>query len=490
MNTHPTRRQALKTLAGAALGTAALGRWPVRAQAGPDPSSPKPNFLVIWADDLRQTTRAWGDDFTITPNLDRFLDGATVYRNAFCNFPVCGPSRNCCLGGIRPTKSGMISNGAESLRRDHPWVVTFPELLKNNGYETFGMGKIYHHDQDVEKSWTKYFHYPATIQGYQNRPVGGKGDFTEFVPNAEDGYPDGWLADTVLDLFKNKSDKPFLTMVGLQKPHLPFVAPQKYWDLYENVDIPDPQEPYFPEGMPDIENTNCYELRMFRDVPKGTEPFPPELKKKIRRGYYACVSFIDAQVGRILDGLKAAGLDQTTNVILMADHGWQLGENNLWCKDELFDHSLRPIFATRFPGLPAAPKQVDHFVELVDLYPTLCAMTGVKAPYALDGKDFTPLLTGGDAPWEDVAYAAVNRQNKVIGFTVRRGPLRYCLWLDQKTKEVRGEELYDFSLAQPGKVNLATDPGYSAPRGELHALVQRQVDQAVVFGVDLPEQKA
>jgi iduronate 2-sulfatase len=279
-------------------------------------------------------------------------------------------------------------------------------------------------------------------------------------------------------------------MVGLQKPHLPFVAPRQYWDLYENVDIPDAPEAYFPENMPDLENTNCYEMRMFPEIPKGKEPFSPELKKKIRRGYYACVSFVDAQIGRILDGLKAAGLDQNTNVILMADHGWQLGENNLFCKDELFDHSLRPIFAARFPGIAQAPKKVEHFVELVDLYPTLCAMTGLTPPYALDGRDFTPLLTGADAAWEDTAYAVVNRHNNFIGFSVRQGPLRYCLWLDQKSKKELAEELYDFSLPSPGKANLVLDPAYADARTKLHGLLQKQVDQAVVFGVDLPAQKA
>ena len=461
-----TRRQVLKTLAGATLGSSVLAQWPLRAAAAGASTAPKQNFLILVADDFRQTTRAWGDSIAITPNLDRFFEGATAFSNAFCAFPVCGPARNCFLSGIRPSKSGLIRNGPESIRQDHSWVVTLPELMKKNGYETFGMGKIFHHDQDIEKSWTKYFAYPSAIKGYRKPSPGGKGNFTEFVDQPAEKYPDGWLADTALELFKNKSDKPFFTMVGLQKPHLPFVAPKKYWDLYENVAIPGPQQPHFPKDMPELENQNSYELRMFENVPKGTAPFSPELTKEIRRGYYACVSFVDAQIGRILDGLKQAGLDQNTNVIIMADHGWQLGENGLWCKDELFDHSLRPMFAARFPGVPQSPRKVEHFVETVDLYPTVCAMTGITPPYALDGRDFTPLLTGKDAGWQDVAYAMVNRHDKTLGFTVRQGSLRYSLWLDQKTKAENGEELYDFSLPEPEKVNLAKDPKYRKRHAE------------------------
>jgi arylsulfatase A-like enzyme len=456
---------------------------PARAAA----TSAKPNFLFLVVDDLRQTTKAWGDPNPITPNLDAFLDGATVFDNAFCTFPVCGPSRNAILGGLRPSHSGLVDNGPESLRVGFPGVVTFPELMKNNGYVTYGMGKIFHHDQDEQKSWTKYFHYPPTMKGYRAHLLPGeKSASSEFVDEPADHYPDGWLADTALGLLqKPPADQPFFMMVGLQKPHLPFVAPKKYWDLYEGATISNPAEPYFPEGMPAYENVNFYELRAFSDIPK-TGPLSPAQAQQLRRGYYACVSFVDAQIGRILDGLKAAGLDQTTNVVLVADHGWQLGENNMWCKDELFDHSLRPIFAARFPGLPQAPRHVQHFVETIDIYPTLCAMTGIPAPYALDGKDLTPLLTGGGADWEDVAYAVVNRHNHQFGFTVRQGDLRYCLWLDQKTKQELAEELYDFSLPAPYKTNLVQDPAYQDHRGRLHGLLEKQIAEAKMLGVDLP----
>lgn len=439
-----------------------------------------PNLLVIIADDLRPAIGACGDPVAITPNLDRFAKQGTLFQKAYANFPVCGPSRSSFLSGKRPEKSGVISNGPEPIRELIPGVVTLPEVFKKNGYQTIGMGKIFHDNQDGE-SWTKFFHYPRNITGYQEHKGTDKGPVMEFSDHPESGYPDGWQADTAIRWLENAPVQPFLLMVGLQKPHMPFVAPKKYWDLYEGKILPDPANARLPVGAPPFAGQNSYELRMyFNDIPQGNAPFSAELQSNLRRGYYACVSFEDAQIGRILETLERTGLDKTTAVLIIGDNGFHLKENGIWGKDDVFETATRVAMLGRFPMFHAV-SSVPEPVELVDLYPTLCSLAGIAPPYRLDGTDLVPLLKGEKLAEEPSGvFTVVNRNEKMIGLSLREKNLRYTMWREKDTGKPGGEELYDYSLALPEEQNLVNAERYAGEVARLRALVQARYDSSAI----------
>lgn len=431
----------------------------------------RPNFVVIVADDLRPSLGVYGDSSAVTPRLDAFVrKGGTLFQKAYANFPVCGPSRASFLSGRRPETSGVIRNGPETIRDLIPGVVTLPEIFKKNGYQTIGMGKIFHDDQDAA-SWTKYFFYPKTMSGYQGHKGAGKGAPMEFLDRPESLYPDGWQADTAVRWLENAPAQPFLLMVGLQKPHLPFVAPKKYWDMHGGKVLPEPVNRELPAGAPSFAGQDSYELRMtYEGVPKSGEAFSPELQADLRRGYYACVSFVDEQIGRILEALDRSGLAGNTVVVIFGDHGFHLRENGFWCKDDVFETGTRTAMVGRFPLFSAA-SSVNESVELVDLYPTLCSLAGIVPPYPLDGRDLVPFLKG-EKPETDPVFSMVNRHDRVLGLSVRENNLRYTAWREKGTGTLKGEELYDYSLAVPEERNLVNDSSYADALPRLQALVK------------------
>lgn len=439
-----------------------------------------PNILVIIADDLRPAIGACGDPVALTPNLDRFAKEGTVFQKAYANFPVCGPSRASFLSGKRPETSGVVTNGPEPIRELIPGVVTLPEVFKKNGYQTIGMGKIFHENQDG-KSWTKFFHYPQNITGYQEHRGAAKGPAMEFSDRPESRYPDGWQADTACHWLENAPARPFLMMVGLQKPHLPFVAPKKYWDLYEGKVLPEPGNTKPPVGAPPFAGQNSYELRMgFDDIPQGDASFSTELQSNLRRGYYACVSFEDAQIGRILETLEHTGLDKSTAVFIVGDNGFHLQENGFWCKDDVFETAAHVAMLGRFPMFHAV-SSVTEPVELVDLYPTLCSLAGIVPPYLLDGTDLVPLLKGGKLADETaVAFTVVNRNGRMIGLSLRDKNFRYTMWRDKDTGEPGGEELYDYSLVLPEEQNLVNAERYAGEAARLRAIVKKRYEQSTL----------
>jgi len=465
MNQKTTPLPKAQKIALAVLAWGAGGLFPLAALA-----QQHPNILFIISDDLRPTIGAYGDTDAITPHLDAFAKEGTLFQKAYANFPVCGPSRASFLSGRRPENSGVVTNGDQTIRDLIPGVVTLPEIFRKNGYQTIGMGKIFHHDQD-EVSWTKFFHYPKNISGYQDHKGPGKGPAIEFSDHPESNYPDGWQADTAIHWLENAPAQPFLLMVGLQKPHLPFVAPKKYWDLYEGKVFREPKTRDLPDGAPRFAGQNSYELRMgFEGIPQKEEPLSPELQSDLRRGYYACVSFEDQQIGRILDALARAGLEKNTIVLIIGDNGFHLRDNGIWCKDDVFEAATRVTMMGRFPMFHA-PASVNGPVELVDLYPTLCSLTGIAPPYPLDGVDLTPLLKGEKKPDENArAFTVVNRNDRVLGFSVREGDLRYTAWREKGSGKLAGEELYDYSLATPEEKNLVGIEKYIGALARLRAL--------------------
>lgn len=427
----------------------------------------RPNFLVIIADDLRPPGPGGVLDKVPTPRLDQLQREGLRFRNAYANFPACGPSRNSLLSGRRPENTGAVLNTAENIRHFIPDVVTLPEHFKRNGYTTIGMGKIFHSDQD-EPSWTKFFKYPASIGGYQNG-VPGERPTTQFVDAADEKYPDGWQAMTAGKwLREHGKDGPFLLMVGFQKPHLPFVAPQGDFAALQDASVPVPQPQFPPKGSPACATHTSFELRGYTDIPPGTEPFGADKETLLRRGYGACVHFVDRQLGKILDDLEAAGLAENTHVFVLGDHGFHFGENGIWGKDTLYEASLRTFLAARLAGEnpPLPPGMtVESHAELLDLYPTLCQLAGIAPPYPLEGKN---LLEKTDAA---PTFSMVQRHGKVLGFSVRQGGHRYMRWIERETGKLVAEELYDDAAAVPESANLIEEPSMQPIRAGLSAML-------------------
>lgn len=451
--------------------------------AGPataEATTEKPNFLVIVVDDLR----AWGAGTALaeveTPNLDRFARQATVFTHAYAQYPACGPSRNSFLSGLRPARTGALLNTARNIRKFIPHVKTLPEWFKDHGYTTVGMGKLFHSDQD-SPSWTRFFAFPPDITGYQ--AAGGR-PATEFLDRPEENFPDGWLARRASEWLESEAatdDQPFLLMVGFLKPHLPFVAPRASFDSVGSHAVPAPAVAALPEGAPPYAGHNGYELRAYDDIPEGSAPIEPDKEAELRRGYAACVKFIDRQIGLILDALEASPYADNTHVFLFGDHGFHLGENGFWGKDSLFETSLRTSLLIRLAPAQGTPgsglPDPETPIELTALYPTLVQLADLPYPYPLHGKSLFKVVR---EPVE-AAFSVVQRHGKRIGFSVRDRRFRYTRWFDLANGRQMAEELYDYEAPRPEAVNRIADPCLSDERSRLSGLMDRHLQDSRYF---------
>jgi arylsulfatase A-like enzyme len=302
-------------------------------------------------------------------------------------------------------------------------------------------------------------------KGAEGWEQGGKnkGPAFEIADCEDDALCDGWVTDKAIEAMKKlDKGKPFFLAVGLEKPHLPFVAPKKYWDLYppESIKLPDMK---VPAGAPPIALTNFAELRAYDDVPKKNEPFSEEFAKNLIRGYYAAVSYADAQVGRLLDELEELELRENTVVVLWGDHGYQLGEQGLWCKHTNFENSTRTVLILSVPDGRYKGVTCDALVELVDVYPTLCRYANLKAPEGLEGSSLKPLMDAPGRPWKQAAFSQYPRQgDQVMGYSIRTEAYRYTEWRKgwqkPETSTVIARELYDHVRDAGETANIAEQP--------------------------------
>lgn len=315
----------------------------------------KENIIFIIVDDLRDLDMADNQLQILTPNIDKLKKSGVTFKNSFTNNPVCGASRASLLTGLRPTKN-RFTTFYTKINEDAPNSLTIASHLKNNGYRTISNGKISHHARDAAYGWDDIFRGTRNNPKDYKDPINIKnlknnfGPASEFVYTDDNDYSDGKVAQkTIRDIKSiNQSDKPFFIAVGFQKPHLPFVAPKKYWDLYDKDDIVLPLNNFFPPNAPQKANY-FYELRKFTDIPeKGA--ISDDKAKELIHAYYACVSYIDAQIGLILDELKSQGLSNNTTVVLTSDHGFSLSEHGRWTKHNLFQYELK------IPMIISSPK--------------------------------------------------------------------------------------------------------------------------------------
>jgi arylsulfatase A-like enzyme len=466
------------------LGSGAAERW---------------NVLFIAVDDLRPDLGCYGVAAARTPHLDRLAARGVVFDRAYCQQAVCSPSRSSILTGRRPDATKVYDLDTH-FRAALPDAVTLPQWFRQHGYHAVGLGKIEHRGFEDGASWSEPRWYasgslvaadpadwtrqtvssfPGTSNEYANPlpPSQGKkggngkikvGPAFEVSPKEDDALPDGATAAEAvrrIDAFQ-AAGTPFFLAVGFVKPHLPFVAPRKYWDLHDPDSIPGPTRDRLPEGTPAFVGHTNGELHSYVGVPAGN-PVPDAFARTLRHGYFACVSYIDAQVGRLLEALDRNGLTERTVVILWGDHGWQLGDHGLWHKHTNFERATRAPLILSAPGFPSAGKTCAAPVEFVDVYPTLADLCGLGLPEGLDGLSLRPFLENPGAAMLKPALSQYPRSSpehggSLMGYSVRTERWRATFWRKRKGEEITFTELYDEVNDPDESVNLANVPEHRA----------------------------
>lgn len=433
-------------------------------------SEAQPNVLIFLVDDLRDELGCYGSEMVKSPHIDRLASQGVKFNRAYCQEAICAPSRMSILTGLRPETIGIYDIFTR-FRSVHPDVVTMPQLFKEGGYKTISIGKVYHHGVDDRDNWTTYI---------------GKEDNTYVKPgNAalkaafEDGdvadeiYKDGRVSrDAIATLDKVKDDK-FLMVVGFSKPHLPFNAPKKYWDLYDEDDIQIPQKAR-PSNMYALGLSNWGELRGYGGIP-SEGVLDDALTKKLIHGYYACVSYVDAQVGKVLDKLDELDLRKNTMIVFMSDHGYKIGEYSAWCKHSNMELDVKvPLILSRETSHKErlAGVSSDALVENVHVFPTIIEACGLVPP-EMDGKSMLGLLDNPSMEWSDAAYALYPRGNISMGVTATDGIFRFTEWRDLDNTEVKFTELYLHDNSQVAQANLAGQDTYSGDQGRLKTLLDK-----------------
>ncbi|WOO41014.1 sulfatase [Rubellicoccus peritrichatus] len=476
----------------------------------------RPNILFIAIDDLKPMLGCYGDNIVQSPEIDRLAAQGTVFLNNQCQAPICGPSRASLLTGLRQDTT-QVYDLKTKMRDVHPDILTLPEYFKNNGYETVGMGKIFdgrcvdNRKFQDKPSWSTPFTYhygklpsaagfvnPKTVQWIKSQKD-SKGDSipvwsvkgipptegTEDVP--DNAYSDGAMADAAVEWIEAFAmvDQPFFLAVGFNKPHLPFIAPKKYWDLYKCDQFEIAEYQKVPDGTPDFTLQPGYEIRGRYDVPRKG-PFSEALQLELIHGYYACVSYIDAQIGKILDALQTSGVADNTVIVLWGDHGWHLGDHSMWCKHSLYEQAARSPLVIVAPGQRAKGASVASPTEFIDIFPTLCELAGLDIPEQLEGVSLKPLLDYSNQKVRDVAmtqYFRTHDGKRLSGYSFRDERYRYTEWREILGATSKGDgpvvavELYDYQVDPLETKNFAEVPAYGIIRDRMESAAAETLAQ-------------
>lgn len=454
------------------------------------------NVLFLSIDDLRPLLGCYGDPDVHTPNIDALAESGTVFNRAYCQQAVCNPSRASLMTGLRPD-SGRVWDLQTHFRDMNPDVVTVSQHFKNNGYHSEGMGKIYHTghgNRNDPMSWSVPHRVPRvsnyaleasnTIRSSNQKASRARvelgqragisnGPATEIADVPDNGYKDGKTAEWAVDALRKLKNNPFFLAVGMSKPHLPFCAPKKYWDLYDRKKMTLPENGELPDGMPRWSATNWGELRKYDAIPPHG-PLSEQKALELIHGYYACVSYIDALVGQIVGAVKAEGLWDNTAIVMWGDHGWKLGEHGLWCKHTNFELDTRAPLIMRVPGQEREGTKTDALVEFVDIYPSLAEAAGLEVPGHVEGTSYLPLLNDPNLAWKTAAFSQYPRSGKrIMGYSMKTDRYRYTEWVRRANQDaeagavwkagaVEERELYDHREDPGETVNLASRPGREA----------------------------
>jgi len=448
----------------------------------------KPNILFLAVDDLRPELGCYGNKDIITPNIDRIAKNGLLFERAYCQFPVCCPSRCSLLSGLYPTRK-RFSNNSALVDEDSPDILPLPEYFKNNGYYTISNGKIYHDHGNVIDGfdgwceipwephpgfwvWVEHNNREYSYQGYKylKKYQQNRGPSWEAADVPDNAYPTGVLTDkTRSDIERLKNiDKPFFLAVGYRKPHLPHNAPKKYWDLYDKSQfkLADNFSQMF--NLPKIVNTNSRELRSYRDIPNNG-PIDKETWLTLLHGYYACVSYTDAQIGKLLDELDKQGLKNNTIVIIWGDHGYQLTEHGMWSKRNTLDVSIRAPLIISVPGKTNGQK-TGRLVEFIDIYPSLAELARLPLPEHLQGRSFVPLIENPESKWKEKIFTRCDDAETII-----TEKYIYTEWQDKKGNTYQNM-IFDHSKDKNENNNLAKSPKHTKIIKNLSKLLQQHIE--------------
>ncbi len=442
----------------------------------------KPNILLICVDDLRNNLGAYGDTQAITPNIDALAKQGVIFRNHQVQYAVCGPSRAALTTGLMPEETGVI--GFKPIRRKLPDVTFLPEYFKNNGYITAAAGKIHDprtvgnqknksKDGDDVASWS--IPYLAPKGGHKAKNMA-----LDFQDLPEEKYVDGIIRVKGIKLLEKvaKEDKPFFMAIGFKKPHEPFIAPKKYWDLYDRDKIDLAPFQQLADGTPKLAYHSFGEIRAFSDIDsklKIGDKIPEAKQRELIHGYMACISYIDAQIGKLLDDLERRSILDNTLIVLWGDHGFHLGDHTEWCKHSNFEQATRIPFMFAGPGV-AKNQKSSHPVNLVDLFPTIFDLAGVQQHPQTDGKSLVNLLDANPSTniEMDYAYHQYKRGSR-MGYSIRTDRYRYTEWhgdnyrsyKNYKGENIVGRELYDYKNDPLETKNFVKDASYKTVVNDL-----------------------
>lgn len=498
----------------------------------------KPNILFLAIDDLKPILGCYGNTQIKTPNIDRLATMGTVFMRNYVQQAVCGPTRASLMTGKRPDYT-KVWDLKTRMRDINPDILSLPQHLITQGYTTQGIGKVYDQrcvDKDLDKpSWSvPYYKTDIKYYGIYGEPAQGRyqltatkalsekyikealdngktkaeaNDYvqTKIKPTVENAdvpdyaYTDGANVLQAIDILGQLKQKaqPFFFAVGIAKPHLPFVAPKKYWDLYNRNDMPVAPFQEKSKNAIDMAYHNAGEMRGYTDIPPLTsftdqKPYgitlPIDKQKELIHGYYAAISFMDAQVGKLLNTLDSLGLTDNTIVVLWGDHGWHLGDHNLWCKHSNFEQATLAPLIIAAPGI--APSITNAQTEHIDIFPTICDLAGVNIPSVLDGKSLVSVMknpggsvkeysvsqyprSGAAAENERLGYADPNS----MGYSIRTKQYRYTIWMGNGFRSnkpfdkslIIGTELYDYKKDPLEKVNVAKKKKYKSVSENMHS---------------------
>ncbi len=448
----------------------------------PVPKPKKPNILFIAVDDLKPNIAAYGDMIAKTPGMDKLANQGIVFQRSYCSQAICAATRASIMTGMRPDKT-RVWDLVTDFRQVNPNVITIPEYFKSMGYETAGMGKIYHmgstgpgHDAP---SWSiPYRDAKCPVYALPYVPnEKGRGKAVEYADVPDNTYHDGKLTGMAIELLDSlsKNEKPFFLAVGFLRPHLPFVAPKKYWDMYDRSKFELAPFQQKAQNSPNIAYHRSGELKNYSDIPdfdsyseKELDHLPADKQRELIHGYYASMSYMDAQILQLLDELDKLGIRENTIIVLWGDHGWHLGDHGLWNKHTDFEEATHTLLMMSVPGTKPGLRPLT-LCEFTDVFPTLCELTNIPVPNYLDGISLVPAIKKPDANLHEYAFSQYPRENgKVMGYTIRTGRFRYTEWMNNSyrtnmpydNRYVMAREMYDYEKDPNETVSVIDKPEY------------------------------
>lgn len=449
-----------------------------------------PNVLFIAVDDLRPELGCYGNTRILSPHIDRLAREGMRFNRAYCQQPICMASRASLMTGYRPDHGNIYS--CDAVASLLPDARTLNKHFEQNGYHVWATGKIYHHAQDhaaqfgarhvqpegqwkgrgylAEDSIRQMQAYAKIYDKIRGGDSNGRGPAFEAPDVPDNAYADGARTDLAIDQLRRfqGTEKPFFMAVGYSKPHLPFNAPKKYWDLYSADDIQLATNPFLPRGATEFTPYQFGELRNYCGIPKDDKVLPDDLSRQLKHGYYACVSYIDAQIGRLLRALDRSQMRDNTVIVLWGDHGWKLGEHGMWCKHTTFELDCRVPMIFSVPGMQHAGTATEAMSEFVDIYPTLCRLCGLDCPDHLQGDSLEPVLNDPKIDWHEAAFTVWPKQHRrdpdrvIMGYTIACGRYRYTEWTRRQSGQVLARELYDHAVDPAENENIAEAAGMEA----------------------------